>query len=456
MKKKYIIIVLITIIAVSIAYVIISNISCAVDNSDKDRVSTILMGNDCAVCHTADAAKPFYASFPIVGTLVNKDIQLGYRNFDLTPIMNALAKGENVSHAAISKIWRSIETGRMPLHQYKMIHWSSNVASKEKDIIFDWVNTSRQNCNYSSCVAEEFKNEPIKPVTLIPVDSNKVAIGFKMFHDTRLSIDNTLSCASCHGLNTGGVDNKIYSDGVNSQVGGINAPTVYNAVFNHLQFWDGRAKNLAEQAAGPPENPVEMGAHTWDDIVAKLNTDKELVNMFSAVYPEGVTKNSVTDAIAEFEKTLVTPNSKFDKYLMGDMTAINDNEKHGYTLFKQFDCHTCHAGVNIGGESFELMGLHKDYFEDRGNGTDADLGRFSFTANDRDKFRLKTPTLRNIALTAPYYHDGTVNTLDEAVEKMVKYQTRYSTISKEDVNDIVAFMNTLTGEYNGKLLVNRE
>lgn len=279
-----------------------------------------------------------------------------------------------------------------------------------------------------------------------------------LYSDTRLSADGTVSCATCHGLNTAGVDNKRYSEGIDGQLGGVNAPTVYNACFNFVQFWDGRAATLAEQAGGPPLNPVEMGCKSFDEIVARLSDDKAFVKSFNEVYPEGLSQATITDAIAEFEKTLVTPNSDFDRYLKGDKNAMAAEQIEGYDLFKKYDCATCHAGVNMGGLTYELMGQHANYFEDReltekSGLTDGDNGRWAQTKVERDRYRFKTPTLRNVALTYPYYHDGSVETLKEAVMKMAKYQVGRE-MTDGEADKVVSYLNALTGEYKGKKLTN--
>ena len=182
------------------------------------------------------------------------------------------------------------------------------------------------------------------------------------------------------------------------------------------------------------------------------DADKELTAEFTAVYPDGYSGENLTDAIAEFEKTLLTPNSRFDRYLKGDSTALTAQEIKGYELFKANDCATCHVGANLGGQSYELMGLKADYFGDRGlELTVEDNGRYKETKQERDRHRFKTPGLRNVALTAPYLHDGTAKTLDEAVDAMAKYEVG-TTLSSADRDDIVAFLKTLTGEYQGKPL----
>ena len=235
-------------------------------------------------------------------------------------------------------------------------------------------------------------------------------------------------------------------------MGGVNAPTTYNAVYNFVQFWDGRAKTLAEQAAGPPLNPVEMASTSFDEIIAKLAEDKQYVEEFSALYADGITEANITDAIEEFERTLVTPNSKFDQWLLGDSEALSADELRGYELFKASNCATCHVGANLGGESYELMGLRQHYFEARGTElTEEDYGRYKQTQYERDRHRFKVPGLRNIELTWPYYHDGTRATMEEAVRDMAHYQCDV-TLDDAEVASIVAFLRTLTGEYQGKKL----
>lgn len=287
--------------------------------------------------------------------------------------------------------------------------------------------------------------------SLFALEPDKSALGFELFHDTRLSGDNTLSCASCHNLAGGGVDNEDTSIGVAGAIGPINAPTVFNAVYNSHQFWDGRAKDLQEQAAGPPLNPGEMASTSWEQIINKLSQDAPLKAQFLALYPEGITQHSITDAIAEFEKTLTTPNSPFDRYLKGDTEALTGQEKEGFSLFKAYKCSTCHSGEAMGGRGFEVLGLKGDYFADRGHLTDVDKGRFNVTQNDLDMHRFKVPTLRNIELTAPYFHDARAKTLEEAVQLMGTYQSGVD-LSESEVQKITAYLKTLTGELNGQSL----
>lgn len=293
--------------------------------------------------------------------------------------------------------------------------------------------------------------EPIRPIPLtVKLDAKKVALGDKLFHDKRLSKDNTLACASCHGLDRGGVDGGVGSTGINGAKGPINAPTVFNSGFNFRQFWDGRANSLEEQAAGPIHNPKEMGSN-WAEVLGKLSQDAALVATFKESYPDGLQPKNVQDAIATFERSLITPNSRIDKYLRGDKTALKDDELRGYQLFKNYGCVACHQGVNVGGNMFQVFGVMGDYFAKRGGATEADLGRFNVTKNEADKHMFKVPSLRNVALTAPYFHDGSAKTLNDAVEVMFKFQLG-RVAPQQDKELIVKFLHTLTGEFRGQPL----
>lgn len=208
-------------------------------------------------------------------------------------------------------------------------------------------------------------------------------------------------------------------------------------------------------AAGPPLNPVEMACESFDQIISKLTEDKNFVVAFNEVYPDGLNEKNITNAIQEFEKTLLTPNSRFDRYLKGQKDAITADEIAGYDLFKKYDCATCHVGEILGGQSYELIGVQHDYFADRqAEMTEEDNGRFKQTKAERDRHRFKVPGLRNIELTAPYFHDGSMATMDDAVRAMAKYQLGID-LPQPEVDKIVAFLRTLTGEYKGKLLTNK-
>ena len=397
----------------------------------------------CISCHSAEPKLPFYASFPVMGDVVVADSQAGYQMFDIEPLLSALKSGEKLSEVDVAKVERVALNGTMPLAKYYLVHWGSQVTEAKGAIVAAWAEHWR-----AEYYNDGLGGEPIRPIAeSVEYDAAKAELGRKLYHDTRLSVDNTVSCASCHSLSTAGVDNKQYSEGVGGQFGGVNAPTVYNAVYNFVQFWDGRAATLALQAAGPPLNPVEMGYESFDQIVAKLSKDKAFTREFKKVYPDGWSEANITDAIAQFERTLLTPNSRFDKYLKGDASAITAEELEGYNLFKKYNCATCHVGANLGGQSYELMGQYADYFAARGTEMTAeDNGRFKQTSIERDRHRFKVPGLRNVALTYPYFHDGTEPELKEAVCKMGTYQVGVE-IPDADEDKIVAFLHTLTGEF---------
>ena len=291
--------------------------------------------------------------------------------------------------------------------------------------------------------AQPLNDEPIKPLAKVNLDARKVTLGRAMFHDKRLSKDNSLSCASCHEISKGGMDGRQFAVGIKGQVGPINTPTVLNSGLNFRQFWNGRAATLEEQAAGPVHNPGEMGSN-WQEVLGKLNQDAALLNQFKAIYPDGLQPKNIQDAIATFEHSLVTP-SRFDRYLNGESNAINGEEKQGYQLFKNYGCVACHQGQGVGGNMYQTFGVLGNYFKDKGKVTDADLGRFAVTKNELDRHVFKVPSLRNVELTAPYFHDGSAKTLEEAIDVMFRYQLG-RTAPAADKALIVKFLKTLTGE----------
>ena len=285
------------------------------------------------------------------------------------------------------------------------------------------------------------RNEPIQPIEPAPItDEAKVELGKQLFFDPRLSKSGFISCNSCHNLSMGGSDNLPTSIGHNWQEGPINSPTVLNSSLNLAQFWDGRAGDLQEQAGGPIENPMEMG-FTHDLAVGVIASIPQYVESIKNVYNvDKVTINEITDAIAEFEKTLVTPNARFDQWLKGDDNAITAYELEGYELFKSVGCTACHNGVNIGGNSFQKMGLYEEYVTN--NPAEGVAG---LSGEDADRFKFKVPTLRNVELTYPYFHDGAYWKLEDAVDVMARLQLGRK-LEKDEIDKITAFMKTLTGE----------
>lgn len=283
--------------------------------------------------------------------------------------------------------------------------------------------------------------EPIQIIEpAIITAPEKVELGKMLFFEPRLSKSGFISCNSCHNLSLGGVDALPTSIGHNWQQGPINSPTVLNAEYGLAQFWDGRAKDLKEQAGGPIANPGEMG-YSHELAVSTVNSMPAYQVRFTEIYgKDSVNIDNITDAIAEFEKTLVTPNSPFDLYLKGDKSAISAEAKSGYQLFKDKGCITCHNGPAVGGTMYMKMGLLKPFHTDN-----PAEGRIAVTGNAADKFVFKVPSLRNIELTYPYFHDGATWTLEEAVNTMKDIQLGQE-LTEVEVQEVVTFLKSLTGE----------
>ena len=270
-----------------------------------------------------------------------------------------------------------------------------------------------------------------------------VTLGEKLYHDKRLSENDTISCNSCHRIdnNLAGVDNLPTSPGTEGKNGDRNSPTVYNAGFHFVQFWDGRAKDLAEQAKGPVLNPVEMAMPSEEVVIEKLSKLEEYNALFAKAFPKEdkpLTYGNIAQAIAAFERTLIS-RDRFDDFQKGDLTALSKDELTGLSKFINIGCTTCHKGPLMGGDSYNKTGLLNPYENT------VDLGRFNETKKEEDKFLFKVPSMRNIELTAPYFHDGQAKTLEEAVEK-IAYMQLNKKLNAIDVKYIVKFLKTLSGK----------
>ncbi|MBC7371825.1 MAG: c-type cytochrome [Bdellovibrionaceae bacterium] len=276
------------------------------------------------------------------------------------------------------------------------------------------------------------------------LDPEKVVFGRDLFYDRRLSKDGSISCSECHDLQHGGADGRTFSHGIRNIAGRTNTPTVFNSALNFRQFWDGRAETLYDQIEGPINSPSEL-ASNWSDIIYRLNLDPQTVERFNKIYHRKISADGIKNALVEFQKSLITLNAPFDLYLKGDLMAISENQLRGYKKFTSFGCVACHQGRNIGGNMFQAVGIAADYFKDRGGEYPSDLGRYNVTRSEADRHVFKVPSLRNVALTAPYFHDGSAKTLEDAVRKMAKYQLGRQ-LAPQDVSELVDFLGTLTGE----------
>jgi cytochrome c peroxidase len=420
----------------------------SVDPSCSEAAS--ILAEKCGHCHVDGTTLPFYARLPGARALMRKDIEEALDRLDLVEGLNAGPDGP-VSEVMLAKTEYVIHYGSMPPMRYRLLHWTSGLGDSVEAKLLAWIRDEREEHFATDDVAPLHRHDVLQPLPLeVRVDDRKVALGRALFHDPRLSGDDTVSCATCHALDKGGTDRKRFSQGIGGRKGDINSPTVYNSGFQFRQFWDGRASDLEEQAHGPVNNPVEMGG-SWPDVIENLKRDEAFAAEFAEVYPGGLTSDNIVHAIAEFERSLVTPNGRFDRFLRGDDGAMSEDEKEGHRLFVAIGCAICHAGKLAGGRSFEIMGLEDDYFAARGHAGRADQGRFNVTSRDRDRHRFKVPTLRNVPLTYPYFHDGAVDDLAEAVRVMARYQRGHD-LAVRDVDRIVRFLEALIGEYDGKPL----
>lgn len=293
-----------------------------------------------------------------------------------------------------------------------------------------------------------FFNTEIFAATKVTIED----LGKTLYFDPRLSVDGTVSCNSCHNVMAGGEDNRSFSMGVRGQRGARSAPTVFNATFHSVQFWDGRAKDLAEQAKGPLTNPVEMGNKDHKDVVARVAKIPGYVQMFDSVFgKKSLNIDNLAKAIAAYEKTLTTLNSPFDEFKKGNKAALSELAQKGYNNFQTIGCVTCHSGDHFSGPALPTgQGFYMKFPTFEGTEFDKkyhftkDTGRHDTTKKEEDKHMFRVPTLRNVALTAPYFHNGSVKTLEEAVRVMAKVQLNKD-LKPEEVKSLVAFLESLTG-----------
>ena len=289
-----------------------------------------------------------------------------------------------------------------------------------------------------------------------PITPAKVELGKMLYFDPRLSADGTISCNSCHNVMADGGDGRPVGVGVRGQRGGRGSPTVWNSAYMTVQFWDGRAASLEDQAKGPLTNPIEMGMPSHDEVIKRVNQISGYVSAFKKAFPkdkEAVTIDNLARAIATYERTLVTPNSPFDKYKKGNKKALTVQQVRGMKLVEEIGCTSCHTGENFAGEGFKMgQGHYQPFPQIPGSKFDkmydllSDKGRYEVTKKDEDKNHWRVPTWRNVALTAPYFHNGKVQTLDEAVRVMGMTQLGME-LNNDQVADIVSFLNSLTGEF---------
>jgi cytochrome c peroxidase len=294
-------------------------------------------------------------------------------------------------------------------------------------------------------------NEPIRPLPrTVDLDPAKVSLGKLLFNDPRLSGDNTVSCETCHQMNLGGADGLEKSIGTGGRKVAMNAPTVFNSGYNVVQNWDGRKLSLEDQIDGPIHSKNGMSS-TWPKIIVKLQQDKNYKAAFKQIYGGVISEQTIKNAIVTFERSLITPDAPFDKYLRGDDTAISETARAGYGLFTSLGCVACHQGINVGGNMYQRFGVMERNFlqEDSTYSKGEHLGRFNITGRTRDRNVFKVPSLRNIAETAPYFHDGSAANLETAVLTMARVQLGVI-LSEDDLTKIIAFLKSLSGHLIGE------
>jgi len=408
----------------------------APDDGTEFKAVSDIMVKKCADCHTNDlAVHPLYFGFPIADAIIHRNITNGQHSFLLD--RDKLSGKVPFTALDIQKLSSAMAKNNMPPAQYLSLHWDAALSETEQRRLVTWIKKRAKIFDLRAIPAENF----LKP------DQRKAALGEKLFADKTLSSDGSVSCASCHALDKGGSDQLKVSVGVGGKAGTLNAPTVFNAAYSIGQFWNGRAKNLRAQVDFAVSDPNEL-ASNWQQVIESIRKNNNYIAEFKELYPDGVTARSVSDVIGSYEETLLTPGSRFDKFLAGDANALNADEKAGFEVFKKHECYDCHSGPALGGLSYELMGYSKDYFATKSNLTKEDDGRANISYSKNDLHRFKVPTLRNVALTYPYLHDGSAATLDDVVKIMSDYQVE-KPLNAEERKQVVAFLRSLTGSLNG-------
>lgn len=425
-------------VALSISnYLIHRNLQAANDDPEFKAVSDILV-RKCADCHSSDlSVMPVYANWPIAGSIIQKNIKDGRASFLLS--RDKLSGREKMSAGDIERLSQAMAKSDMPPVQYIFLHWDAMLNKKEQKLLVDWIRKR----------SGEFDIRPIPEDNFFKPDLKKAKLGELLFFDKRLSDDNSVSCASCHNFACAGANNLQYAEGVGHRKSSFNTPSVFNAAYNFAQYWDGRAKNLKAQALDAVTNKDEM-ASSWTRVLGRLEQDRQFRERFSSVFTDGLTPANIASAIAEYEHTLLTPGSRFDRYLAGDSEALSRYEAEGFEIFKKNDCASCHAGPALGGLSFEKMGSRKDYF-DTARPEYSDNGKFNVSKSENDRYFFKVPSLRNVELTYPYFHDGSAKTLEAAVRIMSEYQGKKQ-MTEDELKKVTAFLRTLTASTSIKKL----
>lgn len=395
------------------------------------------MVKKCADCHSPDMApRPIYFDFPIAKPIIQADLRKAKSNFVLT--RDKLSGAKKFSANELFALNQAMVKGSMPPTRYVALYWDAALSESEQRMFVNYIKKHSAVFDMRSIPEENF----FKP------DVSRVALGEKLFADKRLSGSGTMSCVSCHKLDDGGSDHASVSLSDSHKSTMYNTPTVFNAAYNYAQNWTASAKNLKEQVQFHVEDERILNAR-WTTIISRLSQDSSLLSAFNKSYSDGLNASNIADAISSFEQTLLTPGSRFDRYLQGENAALTEEEKAGFEIFKSHDCASCHLGPSLGGQSLEKMGFYRDYFSGSNADKPTNWGRFNVSRNARDRYKFKVPNLRNIELSHPYLHDGSAKKLEDAVRIMSEHQID-KPLTDSEIKLLCKFLKTLTGEYKGK------
>jgi cytochrome c peroxidase len=368
----------------------------------------------CADCHDPQAARPFYGRWPRARDVMESDVARGLAAFDLD---HAFAGGprDAAPEVTLARLEHVVRQAEMPPTRYVALHWHTALSRADREALLAWIHATRARYYAPPALPKDLRDGPLYPLRApADLDAAKVAIGRALFHDPRLSGSGQVACASCHDLAHAGTVGRR---------GGLDTPTIFNAGLQARQTWDGDVPDLRTQCVAAVESPVEMGAR-WDDVLLRLRRDKPLARAVAATYPGGLTREAVADALATFTRSLATPDARFDHFLLGQDAALDASEKAGFHTFVTAGCATCHVGQALGGQSVE----------ERPDGTP-----------------VKVPMLRNVAATAPYFHDGRTAHLRPAVAAMGAARLGRP-LTDGEVDQVTAFLRSLTGTYGGRRL----
>lgn len=408
------------------------------DDAEFKLVSDTMV-KKCADCHSSDMApRPVYFNFPIAHPIIESDLKKAKSNFVLS--REKLSGASKFTSNELFALSQAMAKNNMPPARYIALYWDAALSEKEQRAFVSYI--KKQSAN--------FDLRPIPQENFFQPDKAKVALGERLFSDKRLSGSGKMSCANCHSLESAGCDQKAFSVSDSMKETDCNTPTVFNAAYNFAQNWNAGAKNLKEHVQAHIVNERILNAQ-WATILTRLSQDQQFLTDFSGAYADGLSMANVADAIAAFEQTLLSPESRFDSYLKGDASALTKEEKSGLELFKKHNCVSCHLGPSLGGQSVEKFGIQKDYFVGGAVDEPDNWGRFNVSRIAKDKFKFKVPNLRNIELSGPYFHDGSAKTLRDAVHVMSEFQIDKKLSDNEEIL-VCKFLRTLTGEFRGKRL----